>query len=103
MKELTAKTLASEILTAAKTWGGLKGKTLRMELSTCEVISITIPAPEVEPKFTAGSRYHLPRQMPTRGQLKFIRGVAESIMIGTFPVTTRAAIRAEQSLTSAAL
>ena len=80
MKTLTAKTLASEILTVVKQFGGLKGGTMSIRLSTGEVTSVTIPAPEVAPKFTAGSRYHGPRQLPTAGQLLAIREFASSVI-----------------------
>ena len=80
MKTLTAKTLASEILTVVKQFGGLNGGTMSIRLSTGEVASVTIPAPEVAPKFTAGSRYHGPRQLPTAGQLLAIREFASSVI-----------------------
>lgn len=80
MKTLTAKTLASEILTVVKQFGGLKGGTMSIRLSTGEVAAVTIPAPEVAPKFTAGSRYHGPRQLPTAGQLLAIREFASSVI-----------------------
>ena len=81
MKTLTTKTLAKEILTIAKQWGWIRvGGTFQASLSTGEVATITIPAPEVAPKFTAGSRYHGPRQLPTAGQLLAIREFASSVI-----------------------
>ena len=80
MKTLTSKTLAKEILTVVKQFGGLRGGTMKIRLSTGEVAEVTIPAPEVAPKFTAGSRYHGPRQLPTAGQLLAIREFASSVI-----------------------
>ena len=79
MKTLTAKTLASEILTVVKQFGGLKGGTMSIRLSTGEVAAVTIPAPECAPRFTAATRYHAPRQLPTAGQLTAINEVAAGI------------------------
>ena len=80
MKTLTSKTLAKEILTVVKQFGGLRGGTMKIRLSTGEVAEVMIPAPEVAPKFTAGSRYHGPRQLPTAGQLLAINEFAASVI-----------------------
>ena len=84
MKTLTAKTLAKEILTIAAQWGWIRaGGTFQARLSTGEVATITIPAPECAPRFTAATRYHAPRQLPTAGQLTAINEIAAA----TFAIT----------------
>ena len=80
MKTLTAKTLAREILTIAKQWGWIRaGGTFQARLSTGEVTTITIPAPECAPRFSPATRYHAPRQLPTSGQLLAINEAAAAI------------------------
>ena len=79
MKTLTSKTLAKEILTVVKQFGGLRGGTMKIRLSTGEVADVTIPAPECAPRFSAATRYHAPRQLPTAGQLTAINAAATAI------------------------
>ena len=84
MKTLTAKTLAKEILTIAKQWGWIRvGGAFQARLSTGEVATITIPAPECAPRFSPATRYHAPRQLPTAGQLTAINEIAAA----TFAIT----------------
>ena len=80
MKTLTAKTLAKEILTIARQWNWIRaGGTFHARLSTGEVATITIPAPECAPRFSAATRYHAPRQLPTAGQLAAINAAAAAV------------------------
>lgn len=80
MKTLTAKTLAKEILTIANQWNWIrKGGTFQARLSTGEVATITIPAPECAPRFSPATRYHAPRQLPTAGQLTAINEIAAAV------------------------
>ena len=81
MKTLTVKTLAKEILTIAKQWNWIRsGGTFQARLSTGEVATITIPAPECAPRFSAATRYHAPRQLPTAGQISAIKAIAAAIL-----------------------
>ena len=77
---LTAKTLAKEISTIAKQWGWIRaGGTFQARLMSTGEVTITIPAPECAPRFTAATRYHAPRQLPTSGQLTAINDAAAAI------------------------